>query len=200
MDPDNRLLSYFPKRRLEAEAIRDSILFASGGMDLKMGGSVMTISNRNYVTSTANKLDAALFDQPRRSVYLPVVRSALYSVFQIFDFADPSTLSGHRDQTTVAPQALFMLNSKLVADASRRLAANLLAAHALDDAARLEQLYRAAYGRTPTETEQRAAAKYLERYAAQWAERGVQPEASRLQAWRSLVRAVLAANEFIYAE
>jgi len=237
LDPENRLLSHFPRRRLEAEAIRDSILYVSGGLDLKMGGSLLTVSNRAYVTSTASKLDSALFVQPLRSVYLPVIRSALYNVFQIFDFADPSTLNGHRDQTTVAPQALFMMNSKLVADASRRLADTLLAYSAgeggtsvlasqspsthgsagaslhqplprdyllagnlRDDSARLEKLYRTALSRSPTEPERTAALKYLDRYAAKSADRGVSSETSRVNAWQSLARVVLASNEFIYVE
>lgn len=200
IDPENRLLSRFARRRLEAEAIRDSILFVSGTLDFRMGGSLLTVSNRAYVTSTASRLDGALFAQPRRSTYLPVIRSSLYNVFQIFDFADPSTLNGHREQTTVAPQALFMLNSKLVADASRLLADSLLAEKALGDSGRIEKLYRAAYGRLPTVTERVAAGTYLERFAARLAERGAKPEDNRLKAWQSFVRTVLAANEFIYVE
>jgi hypothetical protein len=200
IDPENRLLSYFPRRRLEAEAIRDFILFVSGGLDLKMGGSLLTVSNRAYVTSTASKLDGALFNQPRRSVYLPVIRSALYNVFQIFDFADPSTLNGHRDQTTVAPQALFMMNSKLVAGAAQRLVEILAGQNPLDGSTRVETLYRLALSRPPTEAERTAALKYAERYAAKLAERNVGAEASRLNAWQSLARTVLASNEFIYVE
>ena len=194
------MLSRFPRRRLEAEAIRDSILFVSGALDLSMGGTLMSVSNRTYVTSTASKLDAALFDQPRRSVYLPVVRSALYNVFQILDFADPSTLSGHRDQTTVAPQALFMLNSKLVANATRRMAVQLLGETALDDSARMEKIYRIAYNRSPSETERTAALEFLGRYAEQSRKRGSKAEESRLKAWQSFARTVVAANEFIYVE
>lgn len=200
LDPENRLLSHFARRRLEAEAIRDSILFASGSLDFKMGGTLLTVSNRNYVTSTASRLDSALFNQPRRSVYLPVIRSALYNVFQILDFADPSTLSGHRDQTTVAPQALFMLNSKLVADATRRMAAELLNESELDDSARMEKIYRIAFNRLPSKSERAAALKYLDRYATQAEQRGAKPTESRQRAWQSLARTVVAANEFIYIE
>ena len=199
-DPENRLLSRFPRRRLEVEAIRDSILFVSGALDLSMGGSLLTVTNRAYVTSTASKLDPSLFDQPRRSLYLPVVRSALYDVFQVFDFADPSALNGHRDQTTVAPQALFMLNSKLVADAARRLAAQLLAEKTLDDNGRVKKLYRIAYNRTPNESEGVAALKYLRSYAEETERRGTKAEDSRVNAWGSFARSIVAANEFIYVD
>ena len=56
-DPENRLLSHFSRRRLEAEAIRDSVLFVSGGLDSRMGGTMLSVQNRTYVTSTANKID-----------------------------------------------------------------------------------------------------------------------------------------------
>ena len=200
LDPENRLLSHFPRRRLEVEAIRDALLFVSGGLDLQMGGSLLRTTNRAYVTSTVNKLDGSLFDQSRRSLYLPVVRSALYDVFQVFDFADPSVLNGRRDQTTVAPQALFMMNSQLVAHAARRLAASLLTEKGLDERARLEKIYRVTYGRSPTDTECASALEYLDRHVEQSAKRGGQLEESRAKAWQSFCRTMLAANEFIYVD
>ncbi|MCE9527066.1 MAG: DUF1549 domain-containing protein [Planctomycetales bacterium] len=106
IDPENRLLAHFSRRRLEAEEIRDSLLAVSDSLDCRMGGSQLGIENHKYVTSTAN-VDPVVYTGNRRSVYLPVVRSALYDVFQAFDFADPSVASGKRDSTTVAPQALF---------------------------------------------------------------------------------------------
>jgi hypothetical protein len=199
-DPDNRLLSHFPRRRLEVEAIRDSILFVSGGLEPAMGGTLLTVSNRVYVTSTANKLDASLFDKPVRSLYLPVVRSALYDVFQVFDFADPSTLNGRRDQTTVAPQALFMMNSRLVADAARRIATNLVAEKNLDDAARVGRLYRIAYGRSPTDAERVSALNYMKRHTELTAARDAKSGEGPLKAWQSFCRTVMAANEFIYMD
>ncbi|MGD9856804.1 MAG: DUF1549 domain-containing protein, partial [Planctomycetaceae bacterium] len=103
-DPENRLWWRRNRRRLEAEAIRDAILAASGNLDLTMGGSLLPTENRKYVTSTAN-VDPVTYQSNRRSLYLPVVRSAVYDVLQAFDFADPSVLSGQRRSTTVAPQA-----------------------------------------------------------------------------------------------
>ncbi len=199
-DPDNRWLRHFPRRRLEAEAIRDSILFVSGGLDFTMGGSLLTVSNREYVTSTANKLDPALFEKPVRSLYLPVVRSALYEVFQVFDFADPSMINGRRDQTTVAPQALFMMNSKLVTDAARRLAGTLLAESHLDDPARIDKLYRVALGRPATAPERASALSYVTRHAAHIPVDAKKPGEFRLKSWQSLARIVMAANESVYLE
>ena len=78
------------RRRLEAEAVRDALLFVGGQLDSSLGGTLLTVKNREYVTSTASVNDDQL-RRNRRSVYLPVVRSALYDVFQAFDFAEPTT-------------------------------------------------------------------------------------------------------------
>jgi hypothetical protein len=201
-DPDNRWWARFPRRRLEAEAIRDSILAVSGGLDLAWPGAALAVKNREYVTSTANKIDRTLFDSRRRSVYVPVIRSALYDVFQVFDFADPSVLNGHRDQTTVAPQALFMLNSALVARAARALAEQALASPD-SDALRARKLYEAAYSRPPRTEELESALAHLERYGRTLRagpNRETKPEEVSARAWQSLCRALLAANEFIYLD
>jgi Protein of unknown function (DUF1553)/Protein of unknown function (DUF1549) len=193
-DPDNRLLAQFPRRRLEVEAIRDSILYVSGGLEEAMGGTQLPTANRAYVTSTANKEDASIYLRPIRSVYLPVIRSALYNVFQVFDFADPSGLNGRRDRTTVASQALFMMNSKLVAEAAGRLARRVLGENGLDDAGRVEKIYRIAYSRAPDETERAAALGFVARYAAG----GNANAETQERAWQSLCRTALAANEFVF--
>src|SRR6185436_8083333 len=190
-DPENKWWSRYSRRRLEAEGIRDSLLMVSGQLDSRMGGAALSGKNREYVTGTGSKLDLALFEKPRRSLYLPVVRSALYDVMQVFDFADPSVLNGHRDQTTVAPQALFMLNSRLMAESCRRLAQQLLQVQGGNDSSRLTQLYQLAYGRSPTEAEATTAANYLDRYERAAPRDG--PAPPRQRAWQSLCRAVLAA-------
>jgi hypothetical protein len=185
---------------LEAEAIRDSILALSGGLDLRMGGPTLTAKNREYVTGTGSKIDPALFESPRRSLYLPVVRSALYDVFQVFDFADPSVLNGRRDQTTVAPQALFMLNSRLVAESAQRLADHFLAEPWPDDGARVAALYQLAYGRMPAPDEAAQALAYLDRYLEVAGPRPDSGQAWRRRAWQSLCRTLIAASEFIYLD
>jgi hypothetical protein len=198
-DPENRLWWRMNRRRLEAEAIRDSILYVSGTLDLTMGGSLLTTPNRQYVTSTAN-VNPVIYEAKRRAVYLPVIRSALYDVFQAFDFADPSTLNGRRDSTTVAPQALFMLNSKLVLEQTKALATQLLADEALDDARRIRQLYERALSRTATPEETSRGLEFVEKYTQAAAGKGVPEEDRRLRAWQALCRTVLASNEFVYIE
>ncbi|MBC7855414.1 MAG: DUF1553 domain-containing protein, partial [Pirellulaceae bacterium] len=198
VDPENRLLSHFPRRRLEAEEIRDSLLAVSDSLDCRMGGTQLGIENRKYVTSTAN-VDPVVYTGNRRSVYLPVVRSALYDVFQVFDFADPSVGSGKRDSTTVAPQALFMMNSQIASSQSRTLSE--LISHATpEEAARIRLLYKRAFSRPPTDTEISRGLAFLARYTSASTRTGNSAEAARSQAWQVLCRAMLAANEFVYVE
>lgn len=198
VDPENRLLWRMNRRRLEVEEMRDALLSIGGALDDSMGGTQLTTANRAYVTSTAN-VNPVVYQNNRRSIYLPVVRSALYELFQAFDFADPSVLNGRRDQTTVAPQALFMMNSALVLEQSQGLAKHLLMRTDLDATGRINALYVKAYGRPPTSVEVQRDIAYLERFRA--AAAGKVPEAEvELRAWISVCRAVLAANEFMYVE
>jgi hypothetical protein len=197
-DPENRLWWRRHNKRLEAEAIRDSILQVAGRLDQTMLGSLLPTANRKYVTSTAN-IDPVTYMTDRRSVYIPVVRSALYDVFQAFDFADPSALNGKRQSTTVAPQALFMMNSQFVSQLTQHAATQLLAQPQLDDRSRVDRCYQQVYARLPTEAERRRALRFLENYAAQFERtRSDQPDMARLRAWQSLYRVLVAANEFVY--
>ncbi|MEX0711349.1 MAG: DUF1553 domain-containing protein [Pirellulales bacterium] len=197
-DPDNRLHWRMNRRRLEAEAIRDSILAAGGMLDLAMGGSLLDAKPRQYVAGTAS-VNLAQYDSQRRSIYLPVIRSALYEVFQAFDFAEPSVLNGNRASTTVAPQALFMMNSGLVDDATHKMAAGLLARHDLDDAGRVEALYQRILSRPARPDEVQRGLEFAERVQAALAAETDEPQ-RRLRAWQSLCRVVVSTNEFIYIE
>ena len=197
-DPENRLYWRMNRQRLEVEEIRDALLAVGGALEDTMGGSYLGTENRKYVTSTAN-VNPVVYQNNRRSIYLPVVRSALYELFQAFDFADPSVLNGRRDQTTVAPQALFMMNSALVLDQSKRLATQLLGQTELDAEGRLKVLYVKAYGRPPSAVEVQRDLSYLDRFRKL---AGDKIPAAELEsrAWLSLCRAILAANEFLYVE
>jgi hypothetical protein len=198
-DPENRLLWRFHRLRMDVEVLRDSLLAISEQLDETPGGTLLPTADRAYVTSTENK-NPAIYGSHRRSIYLPVVRSALFQLFTAFDFADPSTLAGQRDQTTVAPQALFMMNSEFVLEQSRLIAQRLLQQTDLDQPARLRHLYRLAYSRDPSEGEVSRAAGYLDRIRGAMAQAGIAESDLDLKSWTSLSRAVLSANEFIYVE
>lgn len=199
VDPENRLLWRFNRQRLDVEQLRDALLAVSGSLDETTGGTLLPTANRAYVTSTAN-VNPAIYNSRRRSIYLPVVRSALFEVFTAFDFADPSTLNSQRDQTTVAPQALFMMNSEFVLTQSRSLAEGFLSRNDQRTSDRIGQLYELAYSRPPSEAEVTRATTYLDRLRAAMSLSGLATIDFEPKAWTSLCRAVLAANEFVYVE
>lgn len=198
-DPENRLLWRFHRQRMDVEVLRDSLLAISGQLDETTGGTLLPTANRAYVTSTAN-VNPAIYNSRRRSIYLPVVRSALFEVFTAFDFADPSSLAGQRDQTTVAPQALFMMNSPFVLEQVHRLAEQLLATPETSPTNRLRQLYNLAYSRDPLQSEELRAMEYLGRVRAEMSHVEAATADIEVRAWISLCRAVLSANEFVYVE
>jgi hypothetical protein len=199
VDPENRLHWRMNRRRLEVECVRDALLAVSGQLDPAMGGSLLQTRNGDYVASTFS-VNPTNYDSRRRSIYLPVVRSALYEVFQAFDFADPSVPNGERETTTVAPQALFMMNSPLVQEQSRQTATALLEQAGLDDAGHVCRIYERAYGRPPTAQEVARALDFVGRCEEYWGANKGDPRQARLRAWQSLCRAIVAANEFIYLD
>ena len=201
VDPENKLMHRFNRRRLEAEEVRDSILLLGGKLDLTIGGQLMTFNNRAYVTGVAGVgARTSNYDHPRRSVYLPILRSAVYEVLQAFDFGDPSVINGERGSTVVAPQALFMINSDLVAQNAAAMAEALLARSEIGDAERLRLAWQRAFARLPTADESKRMLNLVERLEHQFTPNPAKPEAARQQAWRSLCRVLMASNEFIYLE
>ncbi len=194
-DPGNKLWWRYPRRRLQAEEIRDSLLFLGGSLDMAMHGQLLPNKEREYVTGTASK--EGNYDIPRRSIYLPILRSAVYNVLQAFDFPDPAVISGQRQSTTVAPQALFMMNGDLMLRESGRLASRLID-EAESDSQRVEQLHLHVLGRRPSADELGRCLVFVESYQnALTADDTTQAE--RLEkAWQGLCRVLLASNEFVY--
>lgn len=125
-DPENQLLWRMPKRRLEAEALRDAMLSVSGELDLERpGGShVATIIGDRPISLIGlnPKLPTDLDGVTYRSVYLPVIRDRLPDVLELFDFAEPSMVMGERETTNVPVQALYLMNSPFVQDRARAFA------------------------------------------------------------------------------
>jgi hypothetical protein len=191
-DPENKLLAHFPIRRLEAEEVRDSLLFVAGILDRTMGGKTIPVKNREFFFNHTSK-DATTYDSPRRALYLPVVRNNVYDLFEQFDFPDPAVPNGNRNATVVAPQALLMLNSELVTRAAEQFAAALVAT-ASDDTRRLELAYQKAYARPPTSRELARARKFL----AEFKPAAAADPAKAPPAWTVFCQSLLAANEFIY--
>ena len=148
-DPANRLLSHFNRRRLDVEEIRDGLLAVDGSLDLTMGGTLQLAFGTD-VENSAERLSIDPSTSRRRTVYLPLRRSNLPTLLNLFDFGDATTPGEGRANTNVAPQALFMLNSKLIYDRSRELASHLLAETNADDQRRIEEAFAGCIGRRPS--------------------------------------------------
>lgn len=191
-DPDNRQFSHANRRRMEAETLRDALLAVSDRLDLATGGK--TIPHKNFVNLNAQSRsrDPALYDSRRRSVYLPVLRSALYEMFAAFDFANPSTSNGARGATMVAPQALFMLNSDSVDEASAGFAARLARQIPGSDAERIVLAHEIAFSRPSERDETESWGAFLDRYEA--------ATGNRDAAWKAMCRILIASNEFLYIQ
>jgi hypothetical protein len=192
-DPENRLLSRFQRRRLEVEEIRDALLATDGSIDFTMGGTLQTgfgTDGENSEGRLSLNPEAVL----RRTVYLPLRRANLPTLLNLFDFGDATTVNGKRVITTVAPQALFSMNSEFVAARARNLALALLEDTDCTDADRVNRLYLRTVNRPPDSAERDAAQSYLAAYGVKF------PKKAEPEAWQSLARVLLASNEFIYVE
>lgn len=179
-DPENRLLWRRTRRRLEAEPVRDSVLFVGGGLDLKIGGKAPDVN--------AN----------RRAIYLPVNRASLYEMFSTFDYVETANHIEQRPTTTVPHQALFLLNSPMVHAQATALAKELIDGHE-NPQSRIRTLFCTLYARQPTEAELNRSMLFIED-----AESRIQsvndPLERASQAWAALCRSMIAANEFVYID
>jgi cytochrome c553 len=196
-DPENTLLWRANRRRLEAEPIRDAVMAVSGDLDLSMGGTLLTYKDRQYASDT-EKRGSVDYDRNRRAVYIPVVRSSMYEVFQAFDMPGPATSSGDRAATVVAPQALFMMNGTVVLKHTRTMAEQLLKRTDLDDAGRIRDAYERALARPPSAKEIDGALSFIAQVDRAMEARKTDPVERRTFAWQSFCKALLSSNEFIY--
>jgi hypothetical protein len=187
-DPENRLHARFAPRRLNAEEIRDAMLAASGRLDRTLGGSVLETRNRTYAAGgNAPKHFRKLlhYDTTRRSIYVPVIRTNAYEMFDLFDFPAAGVITGQRPRTTVPSQALFLMNSSFVHEAARAAAAAL--PKDADPQTRVAAAYRAILAREPEAAEADRAAAFIHEGGG------------RDAAWTQLCHALLISNEFLYA-
>ncbi len=190
LDPENRLLGRMNRRRLDAESLRDAMLAVAGTLDRRIGGSGITDEG---VLGGAGK-DAPTeyafeFTGTRRSLYVPAFRNRRMELLEAFDAADPNAAAGARNISTVAPQALLLLNGPFVMEQASAAAGRLLAAHGSDEEF-VERAFRSALGRRPTVAE-RAAVRASLRTASETDD----PQARRA-AWERVMQALFACVDF----
>jgi hypothetical protein len=204
VDPANRLVWRHSPRRLEAEEIRDAILAAAGTLDpARIQGSpaaafkVIEMANNG---ADARRLGELAALSRHRSVYLPLLRGLTPHSLQVFDFAEQGMVTGSRDTTTVASQALYFLNDPFIRRQSVNLAQRLFQRSDLDEAARLQLAYRLTLGREASAHEIERSRSYIAGCQSS-AAASAQPagEAKReIAAWSSFCQALLASAEFRY--
>ena len=191
VDADNRLLWRMNRRRLEAEPYRDAMLAASGGLDSEMAGTLQTWKPKEFSVDDANK-ETARFQTSRRSLYLPVVRTTMHEMMELFDVGDPNSITSRRANTTVPPQALFLLNNPFVQERSQGLAERV-SAWSDDETERIRRAWWLVLSRPPSPSELGRARQYLA------ATRRPDGTGEKL-AWTALAWALFSLNEFLYVD
>ena len=170
-DPENLLLSRQNRRRLSAEELRDAMLAITGTLDETRGGpSVPGISNL------------------RRTLYVTTIRSDRSSYQMLFDGADPNTIVENRNDSIVAPQALWLINHPLALDQAKALSARMQRETGSDTPRRIEWLYNHLFNRTPSVAE----AGLLQQLLA--------VSSNRALGWEQVCHALLCSNEFAYVD
>jgi hypothetical protein len=159
IDPENRLLWRFEMQRLSAEQLRDSILFTSDMLDLRLGGKSVPLRNRQFVFDHTS-IDHTKYESHRRTVYLPIIRNHLFTLFEQFDFPDPTMPIGDRQTTTVSPQMLLLMNAPWVLESASHLAQSS-SAIASDPTQRAQWLINKIFGRRATQTELQRIIEYV---------------------------------------
>jgi hypothetical protein len=167
-DPENTLLWRQNRQRLDGEAIRDSLLAASGRLNQTMSGpsvfpelppELKRLSSKGAVWPVSPRLE----DRERRSLYVFVRRNLRYPFFEVFDRPDTNASCPQRAVTTIAPQALSLLNSRMAHDAAQSLAKRALREAGPDRGKQLERIARTVFGRPPDATETKLIAEFLGR-------------------------------------
>ena len=154
VDPENRLLWRMNRKRLRAEDIRDTLLFVGGSLDFTRGGATIKAGTRSEY--------GYQFSSQRRSVYLPVFRNNLPELFEVFDFADPNIQQGQRTESTIASQALLMMNHPFVIEQSEAAARQLTEDAQFDTNAGVQHAYYQVLGRAPSPAEQAVAVEFVD--------------------------------------
>jgi hypothetical protein len=167
------------RKRLEFEPLRDALLAVSGQLDATLYGRPAEITRAPF--------------SPRRSVYGYIDRQDLPNLFRVFDFASPDQSSERRPRTTVPQQALFLMNSPFVVDQAKSLVARLDASNVPGDDARIAELYRAVFTRSPDLEELNAARSFISAGGPSQGE-------VKLSIWEQYAQLLLLTNEIAFID
>jgi hypothetical protein len=181
-DPENRLFGRAKRQRLEAEAIHDALLAVAGTLDLKAGGPA-----ESDPTSS------------RRMLYLKTSRANRSGLGPLFDAADAAMHVERRTTSTIAPQALFLMNDPLLSDTAARITKRPEIVAETDQSRRIETLYQLIFARSPTPGEIEFGSRFVE--AAKANPFDQIPESSEpVEPWTVYTQALLLSNEFVFVD
>ena len=202
VDSGNRWLWKMNRRRVDAESLRDRLLSVTGELDLRMGGPSFYPVMAPEVLEGFSQKDKAWKASPasernRRSLYMITKRHLLWPIMTAFDFPNTERPCGKRDVTTVAPQALSLLNNTFVHERSERLAKDVMqSSDNLDD--QIQQAWRSVLGRDPSAQEQKWAKSHITQQTEHFAARSAKdPD---FLAFASVCHGLINSNEFLYVD
>ncbi len=198
VDPANELHWKFDRHRMDAEELRDSMLFISGNLDPAPGGP-HPFPQESTWSFTQHLPFTAVYDSDKRSVYLMVQRFQRHPYLSLFDGADPNATTPQRAEMVTPLQALFMMNSAFVHDESRLFATHLMESPG-EAAERVTRAYWQTLARPPSGEEVEKSLAYLRDYETKLQARAVSHQMLELEATSSLVRALFCSNEFMYVD
>lgn len=205
IDPDNRLLWRQNLRRVEAEVIRDSMLIVSGRLNPEMGGRGFFPSLSSEVLSTQSKSGSGWDNsddtqRARRSVYIYAKRTLGVPMMEAFDMPVSDIPEPARQTTTIAPQALILLNSQFTDEQSTAFAERLLAVTDGTNESLIRAAFQSALARNPVGEEEQILSKFLAGYTHREINVAEDSTEIRRSAIEMLTRLVLNLNEFVYVD
>ncbi|MDZ4405081.1 DUF1553 domain-containing protein [Prosthecobacter sp.] len=162
-DPDNRWLAHMNRKRLDAECLRDAMLVAAGTLDRSFGGP--GVSDVKAIDANDQKIQnieyGYQFLDTRRSLYTAAFRNVRHPLFEVFDFADINQPIAQRTTSTVATQALFLMNSPKVIEQARA-AADVVLKSSDKTEQRIHNAFQSSLNRAPTDKEQTQVRDFFE--------------------------------------
>jgi hypothetical protein len=194
-DPDNRYLSHAPLRRLDAEQVRDAMLFVSGELDDRQGGPyVPTRRSGSGEVTVDDSHDGAR----RRTIYLQQRRTQIASLLEVFDAPSIVTACPRRAPATIPLQSLSLLNSDFAVKRARRMAERVEREVGIEPERFVENAFVIAVGRDPRPEERFVSLRFLAGQPANYD--GVSSDEAQRRARADLCQMILAGNAFLYIE
>ena len=198
-DTGNKWYWRSERRRLDAEALRDTLLTLGGTLDLSRPGPHPFPEPSKWTFTAHHQFNPGSYPSNHRSVYLMTQRLHAHPYLSLFNGADPSLSTAMRDSSALPQQGLFLFNNEMVHEQAEGFARRVIDAHPNNES-RLRAAYLKTYGRPPSANEQARTLEFLEQYEKALATEKVDPALREVVAWSALARTLMASNELMYVD